>query len=270
MKFVALLHTNIGEDQLAILFNSLKPQPGGIQRPVRRRGPQRPRHPGRGAPARPPHAAGGGEISRRHGGGHRPDPGETAGPGPSLDQGRPRRPGQFQHPGADGGLRLADNGGPGREPGQGRRGPGRALEGLRGLALALDGGGLPGFRRVSGHGQIRRPPVAGVSQRHRSPGDGPGAAARRHVPAAHLPGALGGPDLEPQGRGRRHLGGGGPQERPHRSGAEDPAGRAQRELPQRGEPGVPGKVRGGHEGVKGMRARYLSKANQVPKQSLGQ
>ena len=33
--------------------------------------------------ARPPHAPGGGEISGRHGRGHRPDAGETAGAGPS-------------------------------------------------------------------------------------------------------------------------------------------------------------------------------------------
>ena len=43
----------------------------------------------------PPHAPGSGEISGRHGCGHRPDAGETEGAGPSLDQGRPHCPGQL-------------------------------------------------------------------------------------------------------------------------------------------------------------------------------
>ena len=71
----------------------------------------------------PPHAPGGGEISRRHGGGHRTDAGETEGAGPSLDQRRPHRPGQLQYPGADGNFRDAGNGGPGGKSGESRGGP---------------------------------------------------------------------------------------------------------------------------------------------------
>ena len=85
----------------------------------------------------------------------------------------------------------AGNGGPGRESGQSRRSQGHPFKGLRGLALAVDGGGHPGFRRVHGEAGFQGPPAAPLSQRHRGDGDGPGRPAGGHGRPAYQPGALG-------------------------------------------------------------------------------
>ena len=99
--------------------------------------------------------------------------------------------------------------------------------------------------------KFQAPGAAPLPQRHRGPGDRPGASPFRHGRPAHQPGALGRTHPQSQGRGGGYLGGGGAQKRPYRPGAENIAPGGQGELSQRGKPGEFGEVFGGNLGISG-------------------